>query len=135
MELESDTDLEQTDVQGIPLAYTKPRLLRGEQRLSCEQEYGVCSNDLSLSYQPNVDCEWGEWHEWNSWTPCNVRIRDGEEAKTFLVYFGRDHSMSDNIGRGVIDTGCSRFLIYAKMVPEYSADPACEGHDTPFWQR
>ena len=39
-------------------------------------------------------------------------FRDGEEAKTsFFVYFGRDHSMSDYIGKGVIDTGCSRFLI------------------------
>ena len=39
-------------------------------------------------------------------------FRGGEEAKTsFLVYFWRDHSMSDYIGKGVIDTGCSRFLI------------------------
>ena len=101
-ELESDTDLEETDGANI-----KPRQLRGEQRMRCEQEYGVCSNDIS--YQPNVDCEWGEW---NSWTPCNVMIRDGEEAKTsFFVHFGRDHSMSDYMGKGVIDTGCSRFLI------------------------
>ena len=51
--------------------------------------------------------------------------------------------MSDYIGKGVIDTGCSRFLIgqntrkmgtdaNTKMVPEYAADPACEGHDIPF---
>ena len=39
-------------------------------------------------------------------------FREGKEAKTsFFVYFGRDHSMSDYIGKGVIDTGCSRFLI------------------------
>ena len=39
-------------------------------------------------------------------------FRDGGEAKTsFFVYFGRDHSMPDYIGKGVIDTGCSRFLI------------------------
>ena len=38
--------------------------------------------------------------------------RDGEEAKTsFFVYLDGDHSTSDNIGKGVIDTGCSRFLI------------------------
>ena len=38
--------------------------------------------------------------------------RDGEEAKTsFLVYFGGDHSTSSYIGKGVIDTGCSRSLI------------------------
>ena len=58
-------------------------------------------------------------------------FREGEEAKTsFFVYFGRDHSMSDYIGKGVIDTGCSRFLVgqhsrnmgtnaYTKMGPEY----------------
>ena len=139
--------------------------------MSCDQEYGVCSDDVSC--QPNVDCEWREWHEWNSWPSCNVTcgegeynrsgfwrghwtracpitgrqvFRDGEEAKTsFFVYFGRDHSMSVYIGKGVIDTGCSRFLIghsrnmgtdaYTKMGPEYAADPACEGHDIPFWQR
>ena len=38
--------------------------------------------------------------------------RDSEEAKTsFFVYFGGDHSTSGYIGKGVIDTGCSRFLI------------------------
>ena len=81
LELESDTDQEETDVQEIPLAYKESRQLRGD-------------------------------YEWNSWPSCNVMFRDGEEAKTsFFVYFGRDHSMSDYIGKGVIDTGCSRFLI------------------------
>ena len=38
--------------------------------------------------------------------------RDGEEAKTsFFVYFGGDHSTAGYIGKGVIDTGWSRFLI------------------------
>ena len=38
--------------------------------------------------------------------------RDGEEVKTsFFVYFGGDHRTPDYIGKGVIDTGCSRFLI------------------------
>ena len=55
LELESDTDLEETDVQETPLAYKKTWQLRGEQRVSCEQEYGVCSDDISC--QPNVDCE------------------------------------------------------------------------------
>ena len=37
---------------------------------------------------------------------------DGEEVKTsFLVYFGGDHCTPGYIGKGVIDTGCSRFLI------------------------
>ena len=55
--------------------------------------------------------------------------------------------MSDYIGKGVIDTGCSRFLIgqntlekWEQMLTrrwghEYATDPACEGHDIPFWQR
>ena len=40
-ELESATDLEETDVQEIPLAYQESRQLRGEQRVSCDQEYGA----------------------------------------------------------------------------------------------
>ena len=38
--------------------------------------------------------------------------RDGEEVKTsFSVYFGGDHSTPGYIGKRVIDTRCSRFLI------------------------
>ena len=38
--------------------------------------------------------------------------RDGEEVKTsFFVYFGGDHSTPGYIGKEVIATGCSRFLI------------------------
>ena len=92
LELESDTDLEETDVQEIPLAYKEPRQLWGGQRVSYDQECGVCSDDVSC--QPHVDCQWGEWHERNSWPSCNVMFRDGEEAKTsFFVYF------SDYIGK------------------------------------
>ena len=41
--------------------------------------------------------------------------RDGEEMKTsFFVYFGGDHSMPGYIGKGVLDTGCSRFLDWTK---------------------
>ena len=37
---------------------------------------------------------------------------DGEQVKTlFFVYFGGDHSTPGYIGKGVIDTGCTRFLI------------------------
>ena len=40
------------------------------------------------------------------------RKTSGEEAKTsFFVYFGGDHSTSGYIGKGLMDTGCSRFLI------------------------
>ena len=39
-------------------------------------------------------------------------LRDSEEVKTsFFVYFGRDHCTRSCIGKSVIDTGCSRFLI------------------------
>ena len=39
-------------------------------------------------------------------------LRDSEEVKTsFFVYFGGDHCSPGYIGKGVIDTGCSRFLI------------------------
>ena len=53
LELESDTDLEETDVQEIPLAYKESRQLRGEQRVRCDQAYGVCSDDVSCL--PNVN--------------------------------------------------------------------------------
>ena len=37
---------------------------------------------------------------------------NGEEVKTsFFVFFGRDHCTPGYIGKGVIDTGCSRFLV------------------------
>ena len=126
---------------------------------------------VDASGEAKVDCQRSEW---NSWPSCNVTcsegeynrsgferghwtracpitgrqvFRDDEEAKTsFFVYFGRDHSMSDYIGKSVTDTGCSRFLIgqnnlekWEQMLTrrlgfEYAADPACEGHDIPFWQ-
>ena len=39
-------------------------------------------------------------------------LRDSEEVKTsFFVHFGGDHCTPSYIGKGEIDTGCSRFLI------------------------
>ena len=39
-------------------------------------------------------------------------LRDSEEVKTsFFVYFRGDHCTLGSIGKGVTDTGCSRFLI------------------------
>ena len=49
--------------------------------------------------------------------------RDGEEAKTsFFVFFGGDHSTPCHIGKGVIDTGCSRFLIGQNTDEKWEAD-------------
>ena len=55
LELEGDTDLEETDVQEILLAFKESRQFRGEQRVNCDQEYRVCNDDVSC--QPNVDFE------------------------------------------------------------------------------
>ena len=52
LEQEIDTDLEETDVHEMPLACKESRQLRGEQRVNCDQEYGVCSDDVSC--QPSV---------------------------------------------------------------------------------
>ena len=49
LEQEGDTDLEETDVQEMPLECKETRQLRGEQRVNCDQEYGVCSDDVSCS--------------------------------------------------------------------------------------
>ena len=52
LEQEGDTDLEETDVQEMSLACKESRQLRGEQRVNCDREYGVCSEDVSC--QPSV---------------------------------------------------------------------------------
>ena len=96
LELESYTDLEES------------RQLRGEQRVSCDQEYGVCSDDVSCHValqgsghgkfctgvagevqncgssnecegEAKVDCQ---WREWNSWLSCNVTCGEGEHSRS-----------------------------------------------------
>ena len=63
------------------------------------------------SVQPFGGFERGHWIRACPSTGRQV-FKDGKEAKTpFLVYFGVGHSTSDYIGKGVIDTGCSRLLI------------------------
>ena len=120
----NDTDLEETDVQEILLACKEPRQLRGEQRVN--RGYRPVTGRTSggklyrVQFRLNINelisrcriCrEKGHWaHE----CPNKGKQvpRGGEEAKTsFFVCFGRDHSTPCYTGQGVIDTGCSRFLL------------------------
>ena len=51
-------------------------------------------------------------------------LRDGEEVKTsFFIYFGGDHCTPGYIGKGVIDTGCSRFLIGQNTLEKWEQTP------------
>ena len=53
--------------------------------------------------------------------------RDSEEVKTsFFVYFGGDYSTPGYIGKGVVDTGCSRFLIGQSVGSEHAEGPVRE---------
>ena len=123
---ESDIDLEETDVQEILLAYEESRQLRGEQRVNSGyrtvtgrtgggkpyRDEGRLNIKELISRTRRRICRWkGHWAR-----ECPNKgeqvPRDGEEVKTsFFVYFGGDHSTPSYIGKGVIDTGCSRFLI------------------------
>ena len=155
---ESDIDLEETDVQEMLLAYKESRQLRGEQRVSrgyrpvtgrtsggkpYRVEGRLNIKDLISRTRCRICRDKGHWAR-----ECPNKgkqiPRNGEEVKTsFFVYFGGDHCTSGYIGKGVIDTGCSRFLIehsgkmgtdaLTKVVPEYAEGPAREGHDLPFW--
>ena len=123
---DDDTDVEESDVQEILLAYKESRQLRREQRVnrgyrpvtertSVGKPYQVEGRlnikDLISRTRRRICREKGHWAR-----ECPNKgkqvPRDGEEAKTtFFVHFGGDHSTPSYIGQGVIDTGCSRLLI------------------------
>ena len=87
LELESDTDLEETDVQEIPLAYKKHGNC-GESSGSAVNKSTECAAMISLASQ-TLTASGENGTNGNSWPSCNVMFRDGEEAKTsFFVYFG-----------------------------------------------
>ena len=122
---ESDINLEETDVQEILLAYKESRQLRGEQRMNrgYRPVTGRTSGGKPYRIEDRLNIK-----ELFSRTRCRICRekghwarecpnkgkqvpRDGEEVKTsFFVHFGGDHCAPGYIGRGVIDTGCSRFL-------------------------
>ena len=77
-----------------------------EQRVSCDQEYGVCSDDVSC--QPNVDCEWGEWHEWND---CSTTCDGLRHRFRHLALQGSRHGkfctgVSDEVQNCGSSSGC-----------------------------
>ena len=108
------------------LAYKESRQLRGEQRVNrsfrpvtgrtsggkpYRVEGRLNTKELISRTRCRLCREKGRWAR-----ECPNRgkqvPRDGEEAKTsFFVHFGGDHSTSGYSGQGVVDTGCSRFLI------------------------
>ena len=123
---ESDIDLEETDAQEILLAYKESRKLRREQRVN--RGYRPVTGRTSEGKPYRVDGRL-EIKELISRTRCRICRekghwarecpnkkkqvpRDGEVVHTSIfVYFGGDHSTPGYTGKGVIDTGCSRFLI------------------------
>ena len=126
---ENDTDLEETDVQEILLAYKESRQLRGEQwvnrgyrpvtgRTSGGKPYRV---EGRLNIKELISRTWchicREKGHWARECPNKGKQvpRNGEEVKTsFFVYFGRDHCTPGCIGKGVI----SRFLIGQSTLEE-----------------
>ena len=103
LEQESDTDLEETDVQEILLACKESRQLRGEQRVNCGFRPMTGRTSGGKPYRVGGRLNIGELtsctrchlcREKGHWTSaCPIRgkqvPRDGEEAKTsFFVYFG-----------------------------------------------
>ena len=114
----NDTDLEVTDVQEILLAYREPRHLRGEQRVNRGYRLVTGRTSGGKPYRDEGHLTYTLSHLSRERTldksmPKGKQVpRDGEEAKTsFFVYFGGEHSTPCYVGKGVIDTGCSRFLI------------------------
>ena len=123
---ESDIDLEETDVQEILLAYKESRQLRGEQRVnrgyrpvtghtSGGKPYRVEGRlkikELISRARCRICREKGHWAR-ECPNKGKQMLKDSEEVKTsFFVCFGGDHCTPGFIGKGVIDTRCSRFLV------------------------
>ena len=125
---ESDIDLEETDNKETLLAYKESRQLRGEQRVNrgyrpvtgrtregkpYRVEGRLNIKELISRTRCRINRVKGHWAREcpNKGKPVH---RDGEKVMTFFVYFGGDHSTPGYIGKGVIDTGCSRFLYWTE---------------------
>ena len=119
-----------------------------------------CGSSNECEGEAKVDCQWSEW---NSWLSCNVtcgefeysrsgsrgdtgqeHARSQEDKCSEMVKTRRHHhSLSTSGGDWyrmltLPDWTKNRKMgtdAYTKMGSEYEADPACEGHDIPFWQR
>ena len=131
---ESDIDLEETDVQEILLASEESRQLRGEQWVNRGHRpvTGRTSGGKPYRDEGRLDIK-----ELITCTCCSIcrertlctRMPKKEnrcpemvkkEVKTsFFVYFGGDHSTPGYLGTGVIDTGCSRFLIGQRTLEKW----------------
>ena len=119
------SDLEETDVQEILLARKESRQLRGDQWVN--RDYRPVTGHTSGGKPYRVE---GRLNikDLISRTRCRIclenghgarecpnkgkQMLNGEEVKTsFFVFFGGDHCIPGYIGKGVIDTECSRFLV------------------------
>ena len=124
---DDSTDLEETDVQKILLAYKESRQLRGEQRVNRggkphRIEDRLHIKELISRARCRICREKGHWAR-----DCPNKgkhvTRGGEEAKpSLLVYFGRDHCTPCYIEQVMVDTGCSRLLDWTENSGQMGTD-------------